>query len=106
MNTSAKYGQPARKIHIQSYTLKPGTKQVVGVTTLGGMSNMAGYTVENISKKAALSFIAVIEGIPVLEIPRYVEQKLQAQTEFSSQAIEIALKIQFSNDNIIAKTQM
>ena len=50
--------------------------------------------------------MAVIAGIPVLEIPRYVERKLNAQTEFSSQAIEIALKIQFSNDNIIAKTQM
>ena len=99
-------GNRARKIYTQSDTLKPRTKQVAGATTLGGISNMSGYIVEDISKKADLSFMAVIAGIPVLEIPRYVEQKLQAQTEFSSQAIEIALKIQFSNDNIIVQTQM
>jgi hypothetical protein len=72
--------------------------------TLGGVSKMSGLSAETImSKIAELSFAAVIAGIPTLEIPIYVRDKLLTEHSVSSTELANALTLQFSNDEINLK---
>jgi hypothetical protein len=75
--------------------------------TLGGVSKMSGHPIEAVTSKIAeLAFDAVRLGIPILEIPKYVEQNLKEQAYFSSKAISEALKVQFGNEHIDVKLLM
>jgi hypothetical protein len=74
--------------------------------TLGGISKMSQFAAELVSSKIAeLAFSAIKAGVPLLEIPKFVENALQSDFCFSDFEMKEAVKIIFSN-NGIEKTKL
>jgi hypothetical protein len=52
---------------------------------------------------AELAFSAVLAGIPILEIPNYVQHKLNLEYKYTDKQIDNALKILSSNESIVTR---
>lgn len=55
---------------------------------------------------AELAYTAIKAGMPILDIPKYVETAIQRDVRFSDPEMKSTLKIIFSNNNIETRNLM
>jgi hypothetical protein len=55
---------------------------------------------------AELAYSAIKAGMPILDIPKYVETAIQRDVRFSDPEMKSTLKVIFSNNNIETRSLM